>query len=380
MLVGLAGTKKSTAIKIGARVAKLAGYRTFAPRKTRQEKYLTDLAEQAERVASKAAGEDLSGGGGWDILDQNLFGDDDVDEIDNYTDRPAAESFIAADEVNNFIGVGNLDFMSILGDLWDFEGVFDYRLKNSKSVYIPEPTINLLGGNTFVGFNKLFPPEALEQGFFSRTIFIYAEPLGRKYTIPPDPDPKIEAALIAKLHEIKEKVQGKITLTPDAYTLLDSIYLKWEGMDDPRFDSYENRRLIHLIKLAMIIAAGRLSTVLEVADILEASTILTFTEHLMPKALGEFGKSRTSEVSHKIMSALNDTKVPMTFKAIWKLVISDLDKISQLADIISSLQVAEKIQVVGGNAYLPIKKVKSEGVAGAIDWSLLTAEERGMIG
>jgi hypothetical protein len=381
MLVGLSGTKKSTAIKIGAKVIKLAGYRTFAPRKTRQEKYLTDLAEQAERAASRAAGEDLSAGGGRgsDILDQNLFGDDDLDEIDNYTDRPPAESFIAADEVNNFIGVGNMDFMSILGDLWDFDDVFDYKLKTSKSVFIPYPTINMLAGNTFVGFSKLFPPEALEQGFFSRTLFIYAEPRGRIYTIPPDPDPQIELALIAKLHEIKKVMKGKVTIAPEAYDLLDTIYHKWEGVDDQRFDSYEGRRIIHLLKLAMVIAAGRLSMVLEVEDILEASTVLTFTEHLMPKALGEFGKSKTSEVIHKIMAALDKTHVPMTFKALWKVVVADLDRISQLADIIANLQTAEKIQVVKGKAYLPVKKVKSEGVAGAIDWSLLTVEERGMV-
>lgn len=375
MLVGLAGTKKSTSIKIGAKILKKAGYKTFAARKTRQEKYLTDLAEQAERIACKQSNGDLV----MDILDQNLFGDEDLDEIDNYTDRPAAESFIAADEVNNFIGTGNLDFMSILGDLWDFEGVFDYKLKNSKSVYIPDPTINLLGGNTFVGFNKLFPPEALEQGFFSRTIFIYAEPKGRLYTIPPDPDTQLEIALITKLHEIKANVKGKVTLTEAASALLDTIYFKWEGMDDPRFDSYENRRLIHLLKLAMLIAAGRLSTTLETFDIIEASTILTFTEHLMPKALGEFGKSKTSEVTHKIMAALDATHMPMTFKDLWKVVVSDLDSRNQLVEIIANLQMADKLQVVNDNGYLPNKKVKSEGVAGAVDWSYLTDDERGMI-
>ena len=375
MLVGLAGTKKSTSIKIGAKVLKKAGYKTFAARKTRQEKYLTDLAEHAERVACKASNGDLA----MDILDENLFGDGDLDEMDAYMGRPAAESFIAADEVNNFIGTGNLDFMSILGDLWDFEGVFDYKLKNSKSVYIPDPTINLLGGNTFVGFNKLFPPEALEQGFFSRTLFIYAEPKGRIYTIPPDPDPQLELALITKLAEIKANVRGKITLTDDAYKLLDTIYHKWEGMDDPRFDSYENRRLVHLLKLAMLVAAGRLSTTLEVSDVMEASTILTFTEHLMPKALGEFGKSKTSEVMHKVMSALDMAHKPMTFKDIWKVVVADLDNRNQLVEIISSLQMADKIQVIDGNGYLPNKKVRSEGVVGAVDWSFLTQEEREMI-
>ena len=49
MLIGSPGTKKSSAIKIGAKLIKLAGYSTFAAKKTRQEKFLLDLAEQSER-------------------------------------------------------------------------------------------------------------------------------------------------------------------------------------------------------------------------------------------------------------------------------------------------------------------------------------------
>ncbi|MCF6237396.1 MAG: DUF3987 domain-containing protein, partial [Candidatus Marinimicrobia bacterium] len=37
MLMGVPGTKKSSAIKIGAKLIKKAGYKTFAPRKVRQE-------------------------------------------------------------------------------------------------------------------------------------------------------------------------------------------------------------------------------------------------------------------------------------------------------------------------------------------------------
>ncbi|MFK5283171.1 hypothetical protein ACI3PL_26730, partial [Lacticaseibacillus paracasei] len=83
-----------------------------------------------------------------------------------YANKTPAESFIAADEFNNFIGLGNTDFISILGELWDYEGVYDYRLKNSKSVFIPYPTISILGGNTPTGFSQAFPPESIGQGFF----------------------------------------------------------------------------------------------------------------------------------------------------------------------------------------------------------------------
>ncbi len=123
MLIGSPGTKKSSAIKIGAKLLKQAGYNTFAAKKTRQEKFLLDLAEQSERLhAQKVGVEDV----GYDILDQNLWGEDptlDSDCAENYINKPPAECFIAADEFNNFMGLGNLVFVSILGVLWDCEGV-----------------------------------------------------------------------------------------------------------------------------------------------------------------------------------------------------------------------------------------------------------------
>jgi len=375
MLVGLAGTKKSTAIKIGSKLLKQAGYKNFAAKKTRQEKFLIDMACISGIVEGETSSE--LGGNEDDILDQNLFGAEEA----TADHLPSAECFISADEINNFIGTGNLDFMSILGELWDIDESYDYKLKNSKSVIIATPTLNLLGGNTFVGFNKLFPPEATEQGFFSRMLFIYAEPKGREYTIPPEPDLELQEKLLAQLGEIKRKVVGKIEISPAAFTLLDKIYHSWGGMNDVRFDSYENRRIIHLLKIAMLIMATRIDTTLSEGDILEANTILTFTEHLMPKALGEFGKARNSDVIHKVMAVIETAKVPASFQTIWKVVFSDLDNRNQLVEILSSLQVAEKIQAITGDSpgYLPIKKVREEAVSGSLDWSLLTDDERGLM-
>ena len=384
MLIGSPGTKKSSAIKIGAKLLKQAGYNTFAAKKTRQEKFLLDLAEQSElraRVSADSLGIPDDTGAG-DILDHNLWGEDiDTDTADNYIDKPAAECFIAADEFNNFIGLGNLDFVSILGELWDYEGVYDYKLKNSKSVYIPNPTLSILGGNTPTGFSQAFPTESIGQGFFSRLLLIYGEPSGVKYTFPPPPDLEIQTDLIALLGRIKQTVRGELRMSPDAMELLDKIYRTWPGIDDIRFEHYANRRLTHLLKLALVLTASRLGTSIELQDVVAANTLLTFTEQLMPKALGEFGKAKHSDITHKIMIALDTAAAkaePITFQGLWKLVVSDLDNRNQLVEIVNNLQVAEKIQPVNGG-YLPIKKVREEGVTGAIDWNLLTDKERDLI-
>lgn len=371
MLIGSPGTKKSSAIKIGAKLFKQAGYNTFAPKKTRQEKYLLDLAEQSARLDVAAGNVDM----GLDILDQNLFGESGEEDADSYIGKPAAESFIAADEFNNFIGIGNMDFISILGELWDFEGVFDYKLKNSKSVFIPNPTITILGGNTPTGFAQAFPVDSLGQGFFSRLLMIYGEPNGVKYTFPPIPDADLQADLIVLLHEIKESVKGEITMTDDAMQLLDDIYKGWEGIDDVRFEHYANRRLTHLLKLCLVITASRLGTQITLKDVIYSNTLLTHTENLMPKALGEFGKSKHSAVANRVMDVIYNSTMPISFKDIWKTVHQDLDTRQQLVEMIANLMVAEKIQTVEGGAYLPMKKIRGDGVKGAVDWSLLSKEE-----
>jgi hypothetical protein len=379
MLIGSPGTKKSSAIKIGAKLIKQAGYTTFAAKKTRQEKFLLDLAEQSERLAVKAAGSEGSDSTYHDFLDQRLDGGLDEDDIESYSNKPPAECFIAADEFNNFIGISNLDFVSILGELWDFEGVYDYKLKNSKSVFIPNPYITILGGNTPTGFAQAFPTESIGQGFFSRLLLVYGEPTGVKYTFPPVPDMDTQLELIALLKKIKANLSGEVTMSPEAMELLDSIYKNWEGIDDNRFEHYTNRRLTHLIKLALVITASKIKEQIDVSDVIEANTLLSFTEHLMPKALGEFGKSKSSEVAQKIMSALDTASEPISVQGIWKIVVQDLDNRGQLIEILSGLMMAEKIQSIAGNAYLPVKKVRGEGVAGSIDWSLLTENERNMI-
>ncbi len=292
--------------------------------------------------------------------------------------RPPAECFIAADEFNTFIGLGNTDFISILGDLWDYEGVYDYKLKNSKSVYIPEPTISILGGNTPTGFSQAFPTETIGQGFFSRLLLVYGEPNGVKHTFPPPPDLELQSELIRLLHRIKSEVMGEITMTSDAKELLDDIYHKWKDLDDVRFEHYSNRRLTHLIKLCLVIAASRVSLVIEKKDVIYANTLLTFTEQLMSKALGEFGKGRNSAVAHKIMIALDNASMPLGIQPLWRLVHQDLDKRDQLVEILGSLTLAGKIQTTE-IGYLPIRAVREKGIPGSIDWELLTDEERDLI-
>lgn len=345
MLMGNPGTRKNAAINLAKHLLSEAGYGNFSANKTRLEKFLLDLEGEVVDPYGNVKRKN-------NIVFENLFKDDG----DDVTGQQPREVFIVAPEFNTFMPRGDLDFLSDLGELWDWndeKSFWKFRLKNSKQVHIYQPTISILGGNTHDGFQQMFPVESIGTGFMSRLILVYSDPSGKKITFPPIPSAVLRAELVKTFSEIKEKVTGAATVSPEAKNALDLIYRTWHDLEDMRFKHYSTRRFTHLLKLCLICAASRVSTQLSVGDVLLANTLLTYTESAMPKALGEFGKSRNSEAANKLMQALYETKKPLKFNQLWKIVSNDLTKMSELAELLNNLQQAEKIQNVKNEGFLP---------------------------
>lgn len=352
MLMGVSGARKSTAIKIAKKIILLAGYEKISAEKTSKEKFLLDLA-----------GDDT---GDLDtVLNQNLWGES----------SEAAEMYIACDEFNDFIGSGNVEFISMLGSLWDFTGVYKNRIKSGKSVSVTDPTISILGGNTPINFARAFPPEILGQGFFSRLLLIHGEPTGKKIPWPIEPDVGSTNEIIEQLRGIKATCVGVATISPGATKLLGKIYQTWKGFDDIRFESYCNRRHTHLLKLTLVVSAANFSTYITEDHVIYANTILTFTEHLMPKAMGEFGKSRNSDTAHKIVQILSGATHAMTLTDLWQELPGELDRITELGDIVRNLIASDKVFVAGGG-FLIKRKELNILENDVLDYSLLSEEER----
>lgn len=374
MLIGNPGSRKSTAVLNSRSILSGTGYNTFAANKTTKEKFLLDLEGATPESSGWSDGRAERFGKG-NIVLQNLFGDDPSDT----TGQDPKEVFIVADEFNEFLGSGNIEFLSLLGSLWDWDDesvFFKFRLKNSKSVSIFQPTISILSGNTHSGFQQAFPPEAIGQGYLSRNILVYSEPSGRKIAFPREPDKSIREQMLHTFTQIKEKVSGLATITGPAQGALKTIYDNWGELEDQRFKHYSTRRFTHLLKLCLICAAQRISTSIDISDVLLANSILTFTEAGMPKALGEFGKSRNSEAANKIMQALYEAKSPLRLNVLWKVVQNDMEKVADLNNLLSNLQNADKIQVVKDKGFLP-KQRPANTKALYVDFNLLKEHRDG---
>ena len=347
MFIGDPGARKSTAIKRACSLVETLGFDKFAPKKTSKEQYLADLTGE---------------------LEVNKDDPTDFDVLATGSSTPA-ESFINADEFNIFMGPGNLDFQALLGDMWDWdsEKPWQYRLKNSKSVSIYQPTINILSGNTPQGFNDCFPPASVGQGFMSRLILIYGERTNKRIPFPSPPDPQLQRTVLEKLVRIRSRIIGEFNRNAAATDALSLIYTSWPGVDDPRFTHYNERRFTHLLKLCMIHAASRESMTIELQDVVRSSTVLAYAESLMSKAIGEMGQSKTSAAAQKLMTAINGAASPMTVKDLWMVVKTDLEKPTDLSQVINNLLLAERIQAIElsgnrGTGYLPRHKGVSRKV------------------
>jgi hypothetical protein len=349
MLIGDPGTRKSTAIKLAKKVLSSAGYDKYSAERTSKEKFLLDLEGVEDDMGTVVDTNKVM---------SNLFGDD-------FVGGDPKEVFVVADEFNEFVGSGNLEFLSLLGSLWDWDDQhqpFKQRLKTTRSVSIYQPTISILGGNTHAGFAEAFPPQSIGQGFLSRLVLIFGESSGKKIAFPERPSDEIKRALTDLFQEIKSKVVGEATMSNQARSMLEAIYRTFHGLEDSRFKHYSTRRQTHLLKLCLLTAASNLRTEIRAEDVLFANTLLTFTEHRMPNAMGEFGKAKNADVAARIISVLSEAKEPMDVGALWAQVQSDLDRMEDLNKLMSGLAQGGKVQYVARSktsavqGYLPVRK------------------------
>lgn len=321
MLMGPAGCRKSTAINIATKLLKQTGYTRFAADRTSKERFLIDMKQYEGNT-------------------------DTIEDLEALSLDDPSEVFVVAEEFTDFTGANNTEFLTMLTKLWDNQDEYKHPKINGASVEVWKPTVNILSGNTAQNFAIAFPPEALGNGFLSRTILVQGELSGRKVTFPKSPDELLIAGLVTRLKAIKKEIAGEVTLDKDAIALCDRIYRGFKELEDHRFHQYGNRRFVHMLKIAMLLTAANFHKQITVEEILKANTILHYTEIRMPKALGEFGKSKYSEVANKIIEILSQADRPMSLKDLWKRVYTDLAKQTELAELLRNLREAHKIQMV----------------------------------
>lgn len=200
-------------------------------------------------------------------------------------------------EFGTLFRIGDLSLCTAVCGLYDCKDIFEKsrRTANSDNV-ITNAYLTMLSCVTPSYLGDVFTPKVLEQGLPSRFVLVYQE---RSKDRPPlfrapaemEEWNKKRAALredlikrLAKIHELR----GEFYFTTDAAEAL----VEWHkigmipGLEDPKLQYYNDRRLLHFVKMMMCLSASRRTTMtIELEDFNTAKEYLIYTEKLMPRAL-----------------------------------------------------------------------------------------------
>lgn len=344
MLLGGPGVGKGVSIGIIQKILRSSGYKTFAANRSSKEKFLADFHDGFERDSQAAKLRKA----------QQLFHSlDDLLNDANPTEEKR-EVLIVAEEFNDFLGTNNAEFVMLLTEMWSHTGPYEYRLKNSPDSFIPEPCVNILAGNTPASFAAAFPANIMGTGFLARLICVHGEISTTKTSFPTPPDSEIGAKLAERLTQIRDQFRGQQRGTSEALFLLDEIHQKWDPLPDGRFQHYSSRRFTHLLKLCLVFCAARLGTEISMGDVRSANTLLSHTENLMSRAIGEFGKAKNSDTLTKIIEFIVNANKPVKLEEIFKHVATDVQDYTEVGKMLMHLSTQGKIMMAPkGLGYVP---------------------------
>lgn len=123
---------------------------------------------------------------------------------------------VFASELGTFLNMTDRDQIDVLVDLWDGKNKFSRRTRGSGQMDIPRPYMNILGCTTPSWLSTNVEDYFIGGGFFSRTIFVYADKKERLIPYPVDSfNNSLRTDLVKDLKKIS-KMSGEFTLTPEA--------------------------------------------------------------------------------------------------------------------------------------------------------------------
>ena len=181
------------------------------------------------------------------------------DLAQSYADGQAAMTAYSS-EFASLLTSSAMDMVTFLTDIYDCPNEWSHKTKHSGSATIKYPYLNLLAATTPDWLSRSMSLDTVGIGLTSRIVFVYSdEPRVR----PPFPSlSKEQKELVGLLTEDLIRIStssGQFKLDFDA----DEYYTKWylhrrdEIKPDTRLTGYFERKPMHMLKVAMIIAAAK---------------------------------------------------------------------------------------------------------------------------
>ena len=227
--------------------------------------------------------------------------------------------------------------------MWDRDREYEHRTAKGGMITFPKPYITVLGGITPSAFASHFSMASLEQGFLSRVILVPVNELGREIPFPPTPCPLDMKYIKESLSQVQALPPTEIVLLPETREILKTIYTTWKNPFDSRFTGYAARRFTHLLKLVIILTTIKNTNEATVETAIQANTILTHTELLMPEVIGEMGRGPHAVIINLILNTLKSKPQGMDIAELSNLVHRDVRSLDELNGILNILRTAGRI-------------------------------------
>jgi hypothetical protein len=187
---------------------------------------------------------------------------------ERYKTHGTSEITIYASELKTLMG-GSQSNSSIVEDLTHMYGAGDiwtYETNVGGKIDIFNLCVNLLGCSTPEWLaTGVKGSEFINSGFAARFLMIYKGTTPRRFPFPVMPDNwrELEATMLHDMSSICN-MSGEFTITPPAREMYeDWYYHRYDGASlDERFSSYADRKRTHVLKVAMLLHAGRSNTMI----------------------------------------------------------------------------------------------------------------------
>lgn len=270
---------------------------------------------------------------------------------------PISELTIHSSELTVFLNKNNMQLISDLTDLFDYDrDDWSYETESAGSAKIHKPFVNIIGGVQPQLLTTILPEEAHTMGFMSRVIVVYADRKDKEIIFPQEV--KIPKNLEGKLlHDLKEIRGMKGWFSIDES--FKRAYAEWHKIRDEEVKIYEERlqyyierRRTHILKLCMIMNASRRNGNMTITakDFHRAHASLRKIEKVMNKAFVGMSKLDDAEVLNAVLAYIvrtGGTKYSELLRRYWK----DIDEV-RLSTVIATWEKMGEIECipVSGNA------------------------------
>jgi len=210
----------------------------------------------------------------------------------------------AADEFGVLVPAHDLEFLSVLNKIFDNPRSYrENRRHMEVQVEITRPQLNIIAGTQPGFMASLLPEESWSMGFTSRLLMIYSATPSKIELFAKQEDRRAQwGRLVSRLEQYSDLL-GEMEITQESKDMLQ----KWATAgcepvpQHSKLQHYVPRRIIYILKLAMISAVSRTGMLcIEPPDVQRAFDWLLFAEKLMPDIFRDMTLKSDSQVIEEL--------------------------------------------------------------------------------